>query len=274
MNIHDLIRGNNRFWKNLYYDDLIETSDYQLSYCKNANEPWFNCAHAIASTPQFSLIEPYYLNKNLQPAFYTDTLNEQWLAPLLSERGYQEIDSQNENIWYLSLSAKNIKDIAQLNFNHSNEGIELRPVTTPDELKLFIEINRLTNQLPYPLADSLASNLQYRHVDGVEAKHFIVFKAGYPAGCGSVGVYNNAGFLAEGGTLPEYRQQKIHCFSMQQRCLYAFARKASHIFTTCDVQSFTNHSASRLGMKLVCVRRFFQKPIISLHSTYRTELSP
>ena len=247
-----------RFWKKLYYDELIESSGYQSSYCKNADEPWFNCAHAASSIPPFSFIESYYLDKNRLPAFYTDTLNEQWLISFLLKRNYYEITSQNENIWYLNLCTQSIKNITKLQFVNLDNDIELRSATTLDELKLFIEINRLTNELPDPLAHSLFENIRHKNVKDVEAKHFIIFKSGYPAGCGSAGIYNNVAFLAEDGTLPGYRRQGIHCYSMQQRFLYAFSRKARHVLTTCSRESFTNHSANKLGMKLVCTRRFFQ----------------
>ena len=45
--IHELIRANNALWSVLYYDELIETPTYQLSFLAEADAGFYNCAQAV-----------------------------------------------------------------------------------------------------------------------------------------------------------------------------------------------------------------------------------
>ena len=258
MNIQDYIRGNNRFWLGLYYDVLIDEPCYQLTYCSQANEPYLNCVQAVSEVPEFSVIESYYQSRNLPSAFYTDIQSEKWLVPLLTSKQYHEILSQNENIWCLTLNSTNTDCLCREIFSDCEQK-ELRQVCTLNDLKLFTRINALTNELPPPLAQSLFNKLKDIRVEGVDSKHFIIYLARQPAGCGSIGIYKDIAYLAEDGTLLAYRRRGLHCYSMQQRILYAHKRGARCVLTTCSTNSITNISAKKIGMNLLCTRRFFQK---------------
>lgn len=257
MTIQDYIRGNNRFWLGLYYDELVDESSYQLTYCAQADEPYLNCAQAVSAPPPFTEIESYYQHRNSLPAFYTDSENERWLVPLLTNRQYQEIPSQNESIWGLQLSPEKIEILARTRFSDYEE-LELREVHSLHDLKTFHRIDVLCNELPPLLAQSLLDKLQKARIKEVESKHFIICANGLPAGCCSMGLCKNTAYLAEDGVLPEYRRRGFHCYSMQQRIISAYKQRASCVLTTCSTDSFTNLSAKKTGMSLMCTRRFFQ----------------
>lgn len=262
MNVHKCIRANNQYWLSLYYDELIDNAGYQLSYCSQADEPFYNCAQAVSDITDFSAIESYFQNKNLSPAFYTDSLNEEWLVPLLKSKHYQELPSQQENIWYMELNNININSLRRMD-TCSVEEKEFRPVIVMDDLKLFLRIDTLTNDLPPSLAQLLFSKLiqaiGQKGVKEVESKHFIIYLTEEPVGCGSLGIYKRIACLAEGGTLPAFRRRGLHHYSMQQRILYAYTQGAEFALTTCRTDSVTNMTAKKTGMKLLCTRHFFQK---------------
>src|SRR5262245_43214471 len=81
VSIHRLIRANNAVWAAMYYDELVDTDSYQLTYMADADAGYYNCAQAVSrSDPDvLDAIEAFYSARGLPPAVYLDPES----APLL-----------------------------------------------------------------------------------------------------------------------------------------------------------------------------------------------
>lgn len=54
----ELMRGNNRTWWLLYYDELADREDYQLSLVDEQDiDGYYNCAHAVRRCDRDTIAE-------------------------------------------------------------------------------------------------------------------------------------------------------------------------------------------------------------------------
>lgn len=262
MNYQALIRSNNIIWKLLYYDELIDYPYYQLTYFTQADQGYYNCAQAITrlSKNDLMLIEKYYHKRKVSPAFYTDPVSESWLPRLLRRHGYQEIESQNENWWIIQLTDHKLSQLDKLELlKIDNNMVGLDMVKTDVQLNEFLNINRLTNQLTFPIIESLERNIKNTQQDGASLINFLGKVNNMSVSCGSLGLIRDYAFMAEDGTLPDYRQKGLHSYITQQRLLYAYKLGAKLACMTCSLDSNTNKTAKKLGFSLAFKRIFMSK---------------
>lgn len=262
MNLHHLIRGNNIIWSLLYYDELIQHQDYQLSYFKHANEDYYNCAHAVAALSKSNLraIEEFYVTRKLAPAFYTDPISEPWLLPKLVACGYEEVPSQKENWWLIDLTAAKIQYIQEQVFlKYEPSSVNLDLVHNKQQLEEFIKIDQETNLLTESIARALKNNILSKKYAGAENYYLLGTVENLPAFCGCIGIYDNVAYFAEGGTLKEYRERGLHSYMTQKRLIFAFSKGAKLACITCTPTAYTNKTVKKLGFSLACSRRLFKK---------------
>src|SRR5580692_5979623 len=83
--IKTLIQGNNIIWYLMYYDEIIIKDHYHTTLLKNADLAFYNTAQAVSTINQKNLndIEKYYIQRQIEPAFYLDPISVKWLKPYL-----------------------------------------------------------------------------------------------------------------------------------------------------------------------------------------------
>lgn len=261
MDLQALIRGNNRFWFFLYYDELIEHKDYQLTYCAAADEPYYNCAQAVSKLDEKALsdIEDFYISRRLAPAFYTDPTYPA-LLPFFKKRAYHELCDQKEHLWYVDFDDSFLSSLNNLSLDIEGD-LLCFPADTEEDLHAFIEIDATSNALSVEMKAVLEKNLLYKRAEDVHIRHLIISIDGHRVACGSVGIYKGCVYLAEDGTLAAYRRRGLHTYMLKKRLLYAYERGANSALISCSVDSFTNRTAKKCGMQFLCERSFYTKEL-------------
>jgi len=110
--LHKIFRASNKVWNAMYYDELLDTDDFQISYLKEADRLYFNAAHALASASSEILdtIEFYFKQRSMQPGVYLDPANPTALEETLLQRGYSLAEEEEENWYVLECNKASLED--------------------------------------------------------------------------------------------------------------------------------------------------------------------
>lgn len=262
--LRSIFRDSNKVWDAMYYDDLLDTPNYQISYLADAERPYFNCAHVVQDKNCLEAIENYFEKRNLSPAIYIDPEGPQDLERTIKEKGYSEILEEQENWYGLDCSYINISKIRQQIYNYQNSFPEIQcisflPLTPSSLLDEFMELNGSVNQIPDHSLAKLKKNLLFPKESGVRFVCFLVCTENKAISTGLMGCYNGKAFLAEAATHPEYQNKGIHTWQRKITTLLAAQHRISHLYVNCDRDSYSNNTYRRLGFKEICQRRLFIK---------------
>jgi hypothetical protein len=261
--IRTLIQGNNIIWSLMYYDELVLKQNYHLTFLANADLPFYNAAQAVNKIDSESLqeIEAYYRGHNINPAFYLDPASLHWLKPYLIEHRYSELLSELENWWGILLEEDVMKIRYQDYLKISKSQIRVKIINPQnlDDLNQFLTINQVTNELPDHIIEKLNINMRERIYPKATNTLLIVYVNDVPASIHTLGLYNNMGFLAEGGTLPEFQKLGLYTFTTFFFLKYAYERGAKVVALTCTQDSVTNFTSKRVGLELLFQRQFMSK---------------
>jgi hypothetical protein len=261
--IRKLIYGNNIIWSLMYYDDLVVKNSHHLTFLKNADLDFYNTAQAINEIDINILneIEKYYEQQDTIPAFYLDPASEPWLKSFLANQGYQELPLELENWWGTFIN----DDIKQINFQDylkiPENHIETKIVNPNnlDELNQFLSINQTASELPDSIVNTLREHMKKCSHQLATNTLIMVYVNGVPASVRTVGLYNNTAYLAEAGTLPEFRKLGLHTYTTFYCLKYAYLRGANTAALTCTHDSVTNFTAKRAGMEMLFQRQLMKK---------------
>lgn len=262
--LHSIIRDSNRVWQAMYYDELIDKSEYQISYLEKADRPYFNCAQVLQNKSYLDEIEDYFLTKKLPPAIYIDPEGPKDLEPFLRERGYQEVQEEQENWYSLDCGQINFHALRQeiQNYHASSPDIEcvpFLPLTSSSLLDQFIKLNGWVNKISPQSLNKLKQNLLHPKDSHIQFICFLVCKEGQAISCGLVSCFQNKAFLSEGATHPKHQNKGIYSWHRKMAILLALQHKFSHLYVNCDRGAYSNHTYKRLGFQEICKRQFFIK---------------
>jgi GNAT superfamily N-acetyltransferase len=237
----------------MYYEELVDHAHYQISYLGGADRDYFNCAHClnVCDDEDLQTIEGFFKQRGACPAIYLDSANPDSYEDLLIKRGYSEIFEEAENWYGLDLSAFKPE---QKPIN----GFEIKRVATPEQLDDFLRINQITNELPDDVVRRLKANLQNLK-GGIEIDLFVGYFKGQPAAVAAIGYAGRFGFMAEAGTLEDYRGQGLYKAIIAARLNAAKKRNINFIFVNCDKDAFSNQGCLSTGFTFLEQRRFFKQ---------------
>lgn len=265
--LHEIFRSSNKFWHAMYYDQLVETDHYQISYLEDADRSYFNAAHAIKSAEPNTLdqIESYFKKHSIPVGIYIDPETPISLEKLLIKRGYLLIPEEQEN-WHIFNCSKTQLQELELKINEFQlqnpcfECILFSPITRSSLLNQFIEINGYVNEISANILSKLKENLINPKEKEVRFICTIVLNDGQPTSTGLIGFYNNMAFFAEGATHPKFRQHGIFSWLRRINMLYIIKQNCDQIIVNCDKEAFSNNTYRRLGFSQICQRNFYIKP--------------
>ena len=263
--LHRMIRANNELWSLLYYDELIEAPSFQLTYMKDADAGFYNCAQAIERFDDAVLgeIERYYRGKGLPPAIYVDPQGPRELAPRLLEAGYAVIPEEQEHCHVLDLTSPEVAwPDPRSKLRLPAERVTLAHLDGPGDplLDAFIEVDATASTLLPAVRDQLARNLRTRRRDGVEVHCFVALVDGAVASTRLVGLAGDFALYAEGGTLPAYRRLGLYSYLMLEGLRFARAAGKQYAFQTAGRESHSNPAVLALGFTRACARTYYQLP--------------
>jgi hypothetical protein len=260
-----MIRANNVLWSLLYYDELIEAPAFQLTYMKDADAGFYNCAQAIEQFDRGVLdeIERYYRAKGLAPAIYVDPHGPPDLAARLLEAGYVVVPEEQESCHVLELtSAATAWPDPRSKLRLAAERVTLVHLGGPHDPRLdaFIDVDATASALPAAVRDKLAHNLRTRRRDGVEIHCFVALVDGEVVSTRLVGLAGEFALYAEGGTLEAYRRLGLYSYLMLEGLRFARAAGKRYAFQTAGRDSHSNPAVLALGFTRACVRPYYQLP--------------
>ncbi len=264
--LHKIFRASNKVWNAMYYDELLDTDDFQISYLKEADRLYFNAAHALASASSEILdtIEFYFKQRSMQPGVYLDPANPTALEETLLQRGYSLAEEEEENWYVLECNKASLEDfetkIKEFQIkNQSLECIVFVPTLPSILLDQFLELNGYVNSISTPALQKLKDNLLNSKDPKIQFICIIARENEKAISTGLIGLYNNMAFLAEGATHPKFRQRGIYSWLSRIATLYAIKQNCNLIAVNCYKTAFSNHTFRRLGFSLICTRVFYTK---------------
>jgi hypothetical protein len=261
--IQAFIRGNNAVWYLMYYDELVEMPHWQLTFLREADAGFYNCAQAVTRLDDEDLerIEGFFTTRGVPPAFYVDADSSAWLPILLEKNGYIKVDDETEHWWALELTRDCIQRWRETLFHKrppADVTIEEVAPGGPAQFESFLQVDQVANQLPDAIVAKLRRNIGTHTWPGARNHYFLGRVQGEPAFSGSVGFYSDMAFLAEGGTLPIFRRAGLHAEMIRHRALFAHQHGARWLAFTCTCMALSNRTGSRLGFELAFVRDYFR----------------
>ena len=249
----------------MYYDELIETEDFQLSHLQNADRLYFNCAHALTSSDVEVLdsIENYFTERNLPPAIYLDCESPADLKQKLLDRRYAEIAEEAENWYGFNLNKEKDKILAQFETDTkkipNEDFILFNPSEDPSLLNAFLMVNGIANNISDLTMEKLKFNLLNPKDLSIKFVCCIALKDSKPASTGLIGLYDEYAFFAEGATYSDFRQQGLYTKLRKNCILFTFKMKCSKIIVNCDWNAFSNQTYQRLGFEKMPQRQLYRK---------------
>lgn len=249
-----IFRASNRVWSAMYYDELIDHPDFQITFLKGANRLYFNCGHLFRNLEtSLTPIEDYFNKKNGSPAIYLNPDADPSLETSLRANGYREIEEEIENWYTLDLS----DPIAPPSEHPSRKIHIFSPDLKNPLFDHFLKINALVNEITPEMIQKLKEKLTQK--SEVRFLCSLVTQGGTPASIGLMGFWDNNVFLSEAATLPSFQRQGIYS-EMRRKCLFIANKEgAQKAIVNCDNHAFSNPTYKRLGFTLIGQRRFFLK---------------
>lgn len=262
--IQALIRGNNAVWYLMYYDELVDTPSWQLTFLREADAGFYNCAHAVTrlNDADQECIEAFFMDRGVAPAFYVDPESSAWLPERLQQHGYVEVDEEAEHWWVVELTQDRSERWRQSCYHKLAPGEVAIELVAPDDsasFEAFLRVDQRANQLPDNIMAKLRRNILTHTWPGARNHYFLGRVRGEPVCSGSVGFWSGMAFLAEGGTLPDHRGAGLHTEMIRQRALFAHQHGARWLAFTCTRTALSNRTGSRLEFELAFVRHYFRK---------------
>lgn len=266
--IHQIIRASNQVWNSMYYDNLMDCKDYQVSITKKADRLYFNCAHVMSKDDEttFSKIETIFFENALVPAIYYDPASPKGLEEKLIQRGYKLVPDELEHWHALSLNknsiaklksipAKNPKIVSTLQFEL------FKPQENEKLFAQFLAMDQLANEISDPLLHKLEENLLNPQDEQVKFICCIGLMDGVPASSGLIALLDNYAFFSEGATHPHFRRQGIYTDVRRTSVLCAYQAGCTHAFANCDKNAYSNNTYQNLGFQKIFSRDFYQLSI-------------
>lgn len=261
--INDAIRGNNKIWFLMYYDELVDSPYYQLTFLQNADLPFYNCAHALnkLSPEIIKEIEQFYITRNYPPSFYLDPNSPTELGHYLVTHGYHKIDSETEN-WYgfdlSKISISSPKPDIYLKYDASQTTFK-QISTSSHYFSDYIKIDMQANQTPKNIENKFIKHIKEHTIRGADNYFFLGLINEIPIVTCSVGIYKNLAFLAEGAVLPEFSRRGLYSYMLSQSLLFAQKKRCKYAFFTCNTEAYSNNAGKKVGFELTFKRYYYRK---------------
>ncbi|MFH1832207.1 MAG: GNAT family N-acetyltransferase [bacterium] len=265
--LSDLFRASNKFWHALYYDELVDSKEYQISHLKNADRLYFNCAHALNTIDGAILddIENYFKKQKINPAIYLDPESPQDLEKILIMRGYAEVKEEQENWYTFDCTQKQVlQELSEKIKIFQAQKPELEcllfyPMTNSRALKQFLKLDAEVNGINSQVLEKFKENLMNPRYHDLKFVCALALDNNIPATIGLIGLNQDMVFFAEGATSPDFRRQGIYTWLRQICMLFAAQQGCSKIAVNCDRDAYSNNTFKRLGFQRLCERKFFIK---------------
>ncbi len=254
MNLQDMIRANNQVWTLLYYDEVIEEKDYQLTFFKNADKLFYNAAQAISYLDENTIekIKKNYVERSLLPAFYLDPMTPKNVVPQLLASGFKESIENDEN-WYRY-------DISQLHkMTPTSDDLEVKRINVFDtkEFEDFVRVNSEANDLPIIVEQQLRHHLIHRRHEKAKVEFFVAYIDGQPVGTMGIGLHGNSGYIMEVATDINFRRRGIFAGILPKCLKYAEQQGIQAIYVNCDPTAFSNQAFMKMGFEFYFSRQFY-----------------
>lgn len=257
--IKKLIVANNAVWKQMYYDDVFDFDDFQLSYLKNAQLPWYNCAHVFGEIKAdiVKRVEYEFSRLGQNPAFYVESQTHAGDCQVLIDSGYRKIEEFRENwlVFNLNKAPDLLLSSLKLRFPIN---FEIMEVNRRDSVMVseFLHIDAETNDLSHSTIEVIR-----RHIENPSFKnrYYLGSFEGKFGFIGSMGMHEDVAILAEGGTLQQFRGHGLHKIMTLFRLKEALQLSASWAMYTTDGNSLSMQNALKLGFECLFYRNFYFK---------------
>jgi ribosomal protein S18 acetylase RimI-like enzyme len=251
----------------MYYDEIVEADTHQISYLKNADRSYFNCAHAVNVNDDniVNEVEKYFEQRQVNSAFYIDPEAPKELEQNLFRRGYFEDSAERENWYRLDGCNKSVFQDLSVKielFNTQNPLLEcvlFYPGTKTYLLKNFLEIDAKVNSISDHAIKNLEENLIKPKNSEIQFVCALAIENNIPVSTVLIGFYGEFAFLAEGATHPDFRQRGIYTWLNRNSIYFIAKRGVKSIVVNCDCEAYSNNTYKRLGFDYICQRHLFVK---------------
>lgn len=262
IDITKAIRGNNNVWYLLYYDELLQKQDYQLSYMENADLGFYNCAHAVRFDKPDDIddIESFFLQRKMPAAIYIDPLTPDAILQHIYTN-YKLVPDEEENwvVYNMDTKTQSLDYTNYLKVDPKDFNIKLIDVRNDIDLGKFIEIDAKENNLPKIITDKLKNHILTRTNSQIEMCYFIGYFNDIAVSTGCVGILDGYAYLAEAATLKDYQRKGFYSALLLARLNHCKNKGVKKAFFTATAGANSNLAALKLGFELGFKRQYYRK---------------
>lgn len=239
------IRATNKIWDLTYYDQLLDTDNYQLCVTPQLTDEYLNSIQAVQVDLTLQKIEHIFKINNMTPAIFTDPQTSAVLKDELIANGYQIIEEETE-LWRIFDLKKQLPDAASvLRIPESEiEFITFDPKTDSKNLEIFLKIDQTSNQIDDETIQQVRRNLLQKSREDAEVIPIIALVNGSPAACLCLGISDGIGNISEAGTLENSRGQGIFPWLRIQCLRIAKEHGCDFVMSNTLASNTSSHRAS------------------------------
>lgn len=264
--LQELVRSFNRAMEHVYFDAVLDESDYQITLLKGADRPYLNSAQCLCTNDVkvISDIEDLFRQHNTPPAFYLDAETPLSIQSTLVHNGYRKVDEEEE-IWYqLQLTSKNLQEIQESMavFGAKNPTIEtvvLYPIAPSSLLDEFLAVDAVGNTMSQGDCDDLRNRLLSCKSTDVQVFCSLCREKDSPASTNLIIMHEKTAFFAEGATAPEFRRRGLYTHLIQVGMCAAARMGCTSVAVNCDKSAYSNNTFQRLHFDCLGSRHLFIK---------------
>lgn len=257
--IRTAIRTANDMAFSLYLDLLLDDLDYQITFVDDASAPALNAAHAVADTDFSLLTELAGLTRTTGIPFgvFEDPATPTAVVDRLEEARYSR-DPRHDDRWY-GMDFRTPGALGEVALARADNGIVVRELVNPtvQDIRCFVAVDALANDLSPPLADRLAESLNRPDRNSVRRHLFLATVDGRLAGCGALLMCRSQALLCEAGTMPFARYRGVHTRLVTRRLVRARELGADVVFGTSGANAPGGRTLVNAGMKALWLRRYW-----------------
>ncbi|MBN2525113.1 MAG: hypothetical protein JXR76_01885 [Deltaproteobacteria bacterium] len=262
--IRDILRAYYRTMHSLYFEELVDTQRFLISFNAIADRKYYNCAHTLASDDRDTLgeIEQFFEQRGTASCVYVDPCSPLALEDSLKDCGYKE-DASELEVWYQKKldSNKLMETESHIKIDAGRLHIQNVHPNSPD-MHVFWEIDTACNDITDALGAFFRKRAHALKIDNKNEHSFFLGRLdGIPVMTGAVSVCGPFAFFSEAAVLTPYRCQGLYSTMLMHCINFSTKLGCSHAFVNCDGDAFSNQACLKTGFNAFFRRRLFRRPL-------------
>ncbi len=254
----------NRLWSLMYWDELREHRDWQITYCKGGNRPYLNSAHIPEEISWSALeeIEAFFAARQLPSRIYSNAGQESHFGRGLAERGYQLLPEEDEYCYEFRLRRQHEIKAWKSYGKLDQDLLYIREIDPWSEgLEDFLLINQEQNNLSPAMAAAFITKIRSQLTldPNLSLQFFGLYYDEQLAAILTLGIVGPYAYLSEGACAARYTQRGLFSALVAYLICYCAKLGLAALYARCDRIAYSNNTLIKLGFAPFYYRSLWEK---------------